>query len=201
MQLFISPGACSLAPHIALREAGADFEAVKVDLATRKTEAGDDFLAVNPSGKVPALTLDNGQSLTENPAILLYIADQNPEVGLAPAEGSFERYQLLSRLSFLGSEFHKAFVPLFAPGASDEAKAAAAVAVENHLAALDKELTGRDHFAGDSFSVADIYLFVMLGWPGYVDIDMSAYPALGAYAGKIAQRPAVGAALKAEGLA
>jgi glutathione S-transferase len=201
MQLFISPGACSLAPHIALREAGADFEAVKVDLATRKTEAGDDFLAVNPSGKVPALTLDNGQSLTENPAILLYIADQNPKVGLAPAEGSFERYQLLSRLSFLGSEFHKAFVPLFAPGASDEAKAAAAVAVENHLAALDKELTGRDHFAGDSFSVADIYLFVMLGWPGYVDIDMSAYPALGAYAGKIAQRPAVGAALKAEGLA
>ncbi|SHN54941.1 glutathione transferase GstA [Erythrobacter sanguineus] len=201
MQLFISPGACSLAPHIALRETGADFEAVKVDLATRKTEAGDDFLAVNPSGKVPALTLDNGETLTENPAILLYIADQGSAVGLAPAEGSLARYQLLSRLSFLGSEFHKAFVPLFAPGTSDEAKAAAAVAVKNHLAALDKELTGRDHFAGDSFSVADIYLFVMLGWPGYVGIDMSAYPALGAYAGKIAQRPAVGAALKAEGLA
>lgn len=93
----------------------------------------------------------------------------------------------MSRLSFLGSEFHKAFVPLFAPGTSDEAKAAAAVAVKNHLAALDKELTGRDHYASDSFSVADIYLFVMLGWPGYVGIDMSAYPALGAYAGKIAQ--------------
>lgn len=201
MQLFISPGACSLAPHIALREAGADFEAVKVDLATRKTEAGDDFLSVNPSGKVPALILDNGETLTENPAILLYIADQGPAAGLAPAEGSLARYQLLSRLSFLGSEFHKAFVPLFAPGMSDEAKAAAAVAVKNHLAALDKELTGRDHYAGDSFSVADIYLFVMLGWPGYVGIDMSAYPALGAYAGKIAQRPAVGAALKAEGLA
>ena len=201
MQLFISPGACSLAPHIALREAGADFEAVKVDLATRKTEAGDDFLSVNPSGKVPALILDNGETLTENPAILLYIADQGSAVDLAPAEGSLARYQLLSRLSFLGSEFHKAFVPLFAPGTSDEAKAAAAVAVKNHLAALDKELTGRDHYAGDSFSVADIYLFVMLGWPGYVDIDMSAYPALGAYAGKIAQRPAVGAALKAEGLA
>jgi glutathione S-transferase len=201
MQLFISPGACSLAPHIALREAGADFEAVKVDLSTRKTEAGDDFLAVNPSGKVPALTLDNGQSLTENPAILLYIADQNPGVGLAPAEGSIERYQLLSRLSFLGSEFHKAFVPLFTPGTSEEVKAAAAVLVKNHLAALDKELDGRDHYVGDSFSVADIYLFVMLGWPGHVGIDMSAYPALGTYAGKIAQRPAVGAALKAEGLA
>ena len=201
MQLFISPGACSLAPHIALREAGADFEAVKVDLATRKTEAGDDFLSVNPSGKVPALILDNGETLTENPAILLYIADQGSAAGLAPAEGSLARYQLLSRLSFLGSEFHKAFLPLFAPGTSDESKAAAAVAVKNHLAALDKELTGRDHFAGDSFSVADIYLFVMLGWPGYVGIDMSGYPALGAYAGKIAQRPAVGAALKAEGLA
>jgi len=201
MQLFISPGACSLAPHIALREAGADFEAVKVDLATRKTEAGDDFLSVNPSGKVPALILDTGETLTENPAILLYIADQGSAADLAPAEGSLARYQLMSRLSFLGSEFHKAFVPLFAPGTSDEAKTAATVAVQNHLAALDKELTGRDHYAGDSFSVADIYLFVMLGWPGYVGIDMSAYPALGAYAGKIAQRPAVGAALKAEGLA
>ena len=201
MQLFISPGACSLAPHIALLEAGADFESVKVDLATRKTEAGDDFLSVNPSGKVPALILDNGDTLTENPAILLYIADQGSAAGLAPAEGSLARYQLWSRLSFLGSEFHKAFVPLFAPGTSDEAKAAAAVAVKNHLAALDKELTGRDHYASDSFSVADIYLFVMLGWPGYVGIDMSAYPALGAYAGKIAQRPAVAAALKAEGLA
>ena len=201
MQLFISPGACSLAPHIALRETGADFEAVKVELATRKTEAGDDFLAVNPSGKVPALILDNGETLTENPAILLYIADLGSAAGLAPAEGSLARYQLLSRLSFLGSEFHKAFVPLFTPGTSDEVKAAAAVVVKNHLAALDKELAGRDHYAGVSFSVADIYLFVMLGWPGHVGIDMSAYPALGAYAGKIAQRPAVGAALKAEGLA
>lgn len=112
MQLFISPGACSLAPHIALLEAGADFESVKVDLATRKTEAGDDFLSVNPSGKVPALILDNGDTLTENPAILLYIADQGSAAGLAPAEGSLARYQLLSRLSFLGSEFHKAFCAL-----------------------------------------------------------------------------------------
>jgi len=201
MQLFISPGACSLAPHIALREIGAEFEVVKVDLATRKTEAGDDFLDVNCSGKVPALILDNGETLTENPAILLYIADQNSSAGLAPAEGGRDRYQLLSRLSFLASELHKAFVPLFAPATSDEAKADASVAVKNHLAALEKELTGRDHYAGETFSVADIYLFVMLGWPGHVGIDMSAYPALGAYAGKIAQRPAVGEALRAEGLA
>lgn len=201
MKLFISPGACSLAPHIALRETGADFETVKVDLAVRTTEAGEDFLAVNPSGKVPALTLNGGETLTENPAILMYIADQNPASGLAPAEGSLDRYRLLSRLSFLGSEFHKAFVPLFAPGTSDEAKAAASGSVKNHLAALDKELTGRDYYSGNAFSVADIYLFVMLGWPAYVGIDMSPYPALGAYAGKIAQRPAVGAALEAEGLA
>jgi len=199
MKLFISPGACSLAPHIALNETGADFDAVKVDLATRKVETGDDFLKVNPSGKVPALTLDSGETLTENPAILLYIADQNPDAGLAPRDGTMERYRLLSRLSFLGSEFHKAFVPLFTPGTSDDAKAAAMTAVKNHLAALDKELAGKDHYAGD-FSVADIYLFVMLGWPAHVGIDMSAYPALGAYCARIAQRPAVGSALKAEGL-
>lgn len=201
MKLFISPGACSLAPHIALHEIGADFDAIKVDLATRKVESGDDFLSVNPSGKVPALTLDSGETLVENPAILLYIADQKPEAALAPRDGTMERYRLLSRLSFLGSELHKAFVPLFAPGTSDEAKAAASTAVRNHLAALDKELAGKDHYAGPDFSVADIYLFVMLGWPAYVGIDMSDYPALGAYCGKIAQRPAVGAALTAEGLA
>ena len=199
MKLFISPGACSLAPHIALREAGATFDTVKVDLATRKVETGEDFLTVNPSGKVPALTLDSGETLTENPAILLYIADQKSDAGLAPRDGTMDRYRLLSRLSFLGSEFHKAFVPLFTPGTSDDAKAAAMTAVKNHLAALDKELAGKDHYAGD-FSVADIYLFVMLGWPAHVGIDMSAYPALGAYCARIAQRPAVGSALKAEGL-
>lgn len=201
MKLFFSPGACSLAPHIALKEIGADFETIKVDLATRKAETGEDFLSVNPSGKVPALILDSGETLTENPAILTYIADQKPETGLAPREGSMDRYRLLSRLSFLGSELHKAFVPLFTPDASDEAKASAAEAVKKHLAALDKELSGRDHYCGDQFSVADIYLFVILGWPAYVGIDMNAYPALGAYSGRIAQRPAVGAALKAEGLA
>ena len=200
MQVFISPGACSLAPHIALLEIGADFEAVKVDLATRKTDAGDNFLMVNSSGKVPALVLDSGQILTENPAILLYVADQSPLSGLAPSEGSLERYQFLSRLNFLSSEFHKAFVPLFAPGTSDDLKAAAAVSVQNHLSLLEKELTGRDYYAGNAFSVADIYLFVMLGWTRYVGIDMSGYPALGAYSGKIGQRPAVGAAFKAEGL-
>ena len=201
MKLFVSPGACSLEPHIALQEIGADFEAVKVDLGTRKTEAGDDFIAVNATGKVPALMLDNGEILTENPAILLYIADQGSQARLVPQEGSLERYQLLSRLSFLSSEFHKAFVPLFTPGSSEEAKAAATVAVTIHLATLERELTGKEHYVGEAYSVADIYLFVMLGWPGYVGIDMAPYPALGTYAGKIAQRPAVGAALKAEGLA
>lgn len=201
MKLFFSPGACSLAPHIALQEIGGAFETVKVDLATRKTETGENFLAVNPAGKVPVLVLDGGEVLTENPAILTYIADQRPEAGLAPREGSFDRYRLLSRLSFLASELHKAFVPLFTPGASDAVKTAAAEAVKNHLAALDKELSGKEYYCGDQFSVADVYLFVILGWPAHVGIDLSAYPALGAYRGRIAQRPAVGAALEAEGLA
>lgn len=201
MKLFFSPGACSLAPHIALEEIGGDFEAVKVDLATRKTETGEDFLSVNPVGKVPVLVLDSGEVLTENPAILTYIADQRPEAGLAPREGSLDRYQLLSRLSFLSSELHKAFVPLFTPGTSDEVKTAAVEAVKRHLAALDKDLSGKEYYCGEQYSVADLYLFVILGWPAHVGIDMSAYPALGAYCGRIAQRPAVGAALKAEGLA
>lgn len=201
MKLFISPGACSLAPHIALREIGADFEAVKVNLATQKAETGEDFMSINPAGKVPVLVFDSGETLTENPAILTYIADQKPESGLAPGEGSIDRYRLLSRLSFLGSELHKAFVPLFTPGASDEAKAAGTENVTKHLAALEKELAGKDHYCGERFSVADIYLFVILGWPAYVGIDMSSYPALGAYCARIGQRPAVRAALQAEGLA
>jgi glutathione S-transferase len=201
VKLYFSPGACSLAPHITLEEIGADFQPVKVDLATRRTETGDDYRAVNPSGKVPALILDSGEILTENPAILAYIADQKPDAGLAPPEGSLERYSLLSRLSFLGSEVHKSFVPLFSPGASDEAKASATAAVKTHLVALEKELSGREYYGGDKFSVADAYLFAILGWPGYVGIDLNAYPALSAYRAKIAQRPAVNAALRAEGLA
>jgi glutathione S-transferase len=200
MKLYYSPGACSLAPHIALYETGANFDAVKVDLGSRKTDAGDDFLAVNRAGKVPALALSSGETLTENPAILLYIADQNDGAGLAPREGSLERYLLLSRLSFLSSELHKAFVPLFTPGTTDDAKAAATATVKDLLAGLDHEIAGKEHYVGEAFSVADIYLFVILGWPAHVGIDMAAYPALGAFAGKIAQRPSVGAALKAEGL-
>lgn len=200
MKLFFSPGACSLAPHIALREIGADFEAIRVDLASRTTDAGGDYLAINPSGKVPALRLDSGEILTENPAILLFIADRKPEAGLAPAHGTLDRYRLLSRLSFLGSEFHKAFVPLFTPHASDAAKSAATEVVRKHLAVLDAELAERDHYAGDSFSVADIYLFVILGWTAHVGIELGEYPSLSSYAQRIAQRPAVGAALAAEGL-
>lgn len=201
MNLYFSPGACSLAPHIALREADADFELIRVDFADRKTEDGEDYLSINPLGKVPALELDDGEIITENPAILLYIADAHKEAKLAPPEGSRERYRVLSRLSFLSSEVHKSFVPLFAPGATDDAKMAAREAVINHLAFLEKEMSGREYFAGDAFSIADIYLFVILGWPAHVGIDMSPYSNLGAYAGKIGQRDVVTDALKAEGLA
>lgn len=200
MKLFYSPGACSLAAHIALNETKADFDLIKVDLASKQTETGEDFLAINPTGKVPVLAIDSSTALAENPAILLYIADQGAQSELAPREGSLERYQLLSRLSYLGSELHKAFVPLFKPGLSDEAKAGAVEMVKTHLDALNSELADKDYYVGNSFSIADIYLFVILGWPAFVGIDMSPYPALGAYAGKIAQREAVGTALKAEGL-
>lgn len=200
MKLYFSPGACSLAPHIALREADADFELVRVDFADRKTEDGADYLSINPLGKVPALELDDGEIITENPAIMLYIADAHKETKLAPPEGSRERYRVLSRLSFLSSEVHKSFVPLFAPGATDDAKAAAREAVINHLAFLEKEMDGREYFAGDAFSIADIYLFVILGWPAHVGIDLSPYPNLRAYAGKVGQRDVVTDALKAEGL-
>lgn len=200
MKLYYSPGACSLAPHIALREAGATFDLVKVDLATKRTESGADYLAVAPLGKVPALDIGEGEALTENAAILQYAADQAPASGLAPAANSPARYRLQSWLSFLSAELHKAFVPLFVPGSSDEVKAQAVDTIHGHLKRLDGLLATRDHLVDGGYTVADIYLFVILGWPRYVGMDISAYPALGAYAARIGPRPAVQAALQAEGL-
>lgn len=201
MKLYYTPGACSLAPHIALNEIGADFDLVKVDLQTKKTEQGDDFRQVNAVGKVPALDIGEKEPLTENSAILQYIADRKPEAGLAPAAGSSERYRLQSTLSYLSSELHKSFVPMFTPGTSDDAKAAATGSIDQHFAALDQKLSKQDYLLGDRYSVADSYLFVILGWPGHVGMDTSKYQALGAYAGRIAQREAVQKSLKEEGLA
>lgn len=201
MKLYYTPGACSLAPHIALNEIGADYELVKVDLQNKQTEQGDDFRQVNPLGKVPALDIGEDRPLTENPAILQYIADRKPEAGLAPPPSSTERYRLQSKLSYLGSEVHKSFVPMFQPGSSDEAKKAATESIHQHFARLNEKLANRQYLLGDQYSVADAYLFVILGWPQHAGIDTSQYSALGAYAGRIAQRQAVQNALKEEGLA
>lgn len=200
MKLYYTPGACSLAPHIALREAGANFDLVKVDLRSKKTESGEDYTSVTQRGKVPALEIDKGEVLTENAAILQYVADQAPDRKLAPPPSDLARYRLQSWLSYLGSEVHKLFGPLF-QGGSEEAKKASTDALHKHFAALNQHLSKQDYLLGNQFTVADAYLFTILGWPRVIGLDMSQYPALGNYAGRIAQRQPVQEALKAEGLA
>ena len=198
MKLFYFPGACSLSPHIVLREVGAKFDLVKVDLAAKKTESGDDYLKINPRGYVPALQLDDGSVLVEGPAIVQYLADQNPSAGLAPAPTDRKRYELQSWLTFIGTEVHKQFSPLFNPNSADVQKTASIQALKGRFAYLERELAARQYLMGDKFSVADVYLFVVLGWASYVKLELS--PNLQAYLGRIAGRPAVQAALKAEGL-
>ncbi|MFO1068568.1 MAG: glutathione transferase GstA [Geminicoccaceae bacterium] len=201
MKLYYSPGACSLSPHIALREAGLPFELVKVDLKGKVTEHGDDFRKVNPKGAVPALQLDDGHVLTEGAAIVQYVADRKPEARLAPAAGSIDRYRLQEALNFVASEIHKGFAPLFYPGYSDDAKALQKASLRARLDYLEGELKNRPYLTGDHYTVADGYLFVVLGWTGYVGLDLADWPTLKAYHARIAGRPAVQAALKAEGLA
>jgi glutathione S-transferase len=201
MKLFYVPGACSLSPHIVLREVGARFDLVKVDLATRKTDAGEDYLRINPRGYVPALQLDDGSVLVEGPAIVQYLADQNPSSKLAPAPTDRQRYELQSWLTFIGTELHKQFSPLFNPGASDQQKTASVEALKNRFGYLANELGTRKYLLGDQFTVADAYLFVVLSWSAYVKLDLGPWPALGAYQNRIATRPAVLAALKADVLA
>lgn len=201
MKLFYYPGACSLSPHIVLREVGAKFDLVKVDLATRKTEAGADFSKINPRGYVPALELDDGSVLVEGPAIIQYLADQNPSADLAPAPTDRARYELHSWLTFIGTELHKQFSPLFNPGSVEAQKAASIEALKGRFSYLADQLAERPYLMGDKFSVADAYLFVVLSWAGFIKLDLSPWPALGSYLQRISERPAVLAALKAEGLA
>jgi glutathione S-transferase len=200
MKLYYSPGACSLASHIALQEAGLPFEAVKVDGRAKKAANGEDYWQVTAKGYVPALRLDDGQVLTEGTAILPYIADRNPDSGLAPAAGTLERYRMHEWLGYINSEVHKGFGPFFTPGVSDEAKAAAKAALGKRFAFVQQALEGREFLVGDRFTVADAYLFTVLGWTRIVGIDLAEWPVLKAWHGKIAHRPAVQAAMRAEGL-
>lgn len=202
MKLYYTPGACSLASHIVLREAGFDFEAEKVDLSTHRTESGTDFYTINPKGYVPALVLDDGQVLTEGGAILQYLADLKPESRLAPPAGTLERARLQEQLIFVAAELHKAYGPLFMPGASEDAKAAARKQVARRLDHVERQLgDGRPYLLGEQLTVADIYLFVVAGWAGEKGIGLERWPKLAAFLERIGSRPAVRAALEAEGLA
>jgi len=200
MKLYYVPGACSLAPHIALREAGLPFTLDKMDPATRRTAHGEDYLKVNPKASVPALRLDNTEVLTESAVILQYIADQKPDAGLAPT-AEMERYRLAEWLNYISSEVHKQLGPFFNPKLPPAWR-------ENQLGLLAKRfdiiaerLKSHPYLMGQEFTVADAYLFVVLSWTGLFKLDMSKWPTLTNYLGRIAARPAVQAALKAEGLA
>jgi glutathione S-transferase len=201
VKLFLLPGACSLASHIALEEAGLSYETAVVNRQTKALPDGSDFMKINPKGYVPALQLDDGVVLTEGAAILQYVADQAPAKGLAPAAGTVARYQLQGWLNFIGSEVHKSFSPLFSPVNSDDWKAAARANLDRRLGYLNDHLAAQPFLMGETFTVADAYLFVVLGWSGFVKLDLSPWQALGAFQQRVAARPAVQAAREAEGLA
>lgn len=200
MKLYYSPGACSLSPHIVAREAGIPIELIKVNLAAGKTEDGGDYRQVNPKGYVPLLTLDNGERLSEGPAIVQYIADQAATKNLAPANGSMARYHLQEWLNFITSELHKGFSIVFNKAMPEEAKAVARAKLGERLGWINQQLEGKTFLMGDQFTVADAYLFTVTGWGKLVGVDIARFPTLVAYLGRIAARPAVQQALKAEGL-
>jgi glutathione S-transferase len=200
MKLYYAPGACSLSPHIVLRELGMSFELKKVNTKDKTIEGGGDYSKVNPRGYVPALELDNGKILTEGPAIVQYLADQKPDSGLAPKAGSFERYQLQEWLNFLTSEVHKQFSPLFKPNTPEDYKPIAKEALAGRFDWLDKQLAERDFLMGKQFTVADAYLFVLLNWTKFQSIDLARWTNLVAFQKRVGARPKVQEALQAEGL-
>jgi glutathione S-transferase len=200
MKLYYSPGACSLSPHIVAREAGVALDLVKVDLKTHKTANGEDYYTLNPKGYVPALELDDGKTLTEGPAIVQYLADLKPESHLAPASGTFARYKLQEWLTFINGELHKPFGVLFG-SRIEEAKTEARAKIGKRFAFVEKELGDRAFLAGDNFTVADAYLFVMLTWAHDFKVDLKPYPKLAAWFARVSARPNVRKALQEEGLA
>ncbi|HVO48579.1 MAG TPA: glutathione transferase GstA [Steroidobacteraceae bacterium] len=199
MKLYLVPGACSLASDIALREAGIAFDSARVDMRTKKVD-GADFTQINPKGYVPALQLDDGQVLTENVAVLQYIADRNPSAKLAPAAGTLERYRLQEWLSFINSEVHKSFSPLFSAEATEPTREYARHYLTRRLNYLQGALGDRKYLMGDQFTIADAYLFTVLGWGHHVGIDLAKWPGLKAYHERVGARPKVIEALTAEGL-
>lgn len=200
MKLYYSPGACSLAVNISLREAGKPFDLELVDLRAHKTASGADYYGINPKGYVPDLELDDGQRLTEIAAIVQYVADLAPEKKLAPANGSFERYRLQEWLNFIATEIHKQFSPLFSPNAPDEWKKFLVEKINGRFELVAKHLEGKQYLMGDQFTVADAYLYVMLNWSRAKARDVLGKPGLQAYFDRVQARPGVQAALESEGL-
>jgi glutathione S-transferase len=199
MKLYFSPGACSLSPHIVLLEAGLEFSAERVDLREKKTAAGEDFRAINPKGYVPALGLDDGTLLTEGAAIVQYLADLAPGAGLLPPVGDAARYKVIAWLSYISSELHKNFSPLFNPAATDDMRAHARKMLAQRLDYVASQLAASEYLE-QRFSVADAYLFTVLGWAEVVKLSLADWPVLDAYRARIGARPAVQQALRAEGL-
>ncbi|MGE0315214.1 MAG: glutathione transferase GstA [Lautropia sp.] len=198
--LYYLPGACSLSPHIVLREAGLAFDLDRVDRATQKTASGKDYRTKNPLGYVPALELDDGTVLTEGPAIVQYIADQVPDRQLAPPAGTIERYRLQSWLNLVTSELHKSFSPLFNPAMPEDTKNVFRERLLGRFGWVDQQLAGRDYLMGDRFSVADAYLYVVSTWAPMSKLDLSGLANLAAFQARVRARPSVQAAMAAEGL-
>jgi glutathione S-transferase len=200
MKLYYSPGACSLSPHIVLHEAGLAHEAVRAATKTHKLDDGTDYYSINPLGYVPLLELDDGSRLREGPAIVQYLADLVPMKSLAPANGTLARYRLQEWLTFIGTEIHKTYSPLFNPNLTDEAKQVFRDKLTSRYKWIDGELNGKNYLMGEHFSVADAYFFTVTRWAEPLKLDLSAMPNVQAHHERVKQRPAVQAALKMEGL-
>ena len=200
MKLYYSPGACSLSPHIVALEAGIQLQLEKVDGKAKRTESGADLWLVNPKGYVPVLELDSGEVLTEGPAIVQYLADQKPDSGLAPANGTLPRYHLQEMLGYINSEIHKSYSPLFKPDTPADYKTIAKANLTKQFAYLDKQLAGKDFLLGKTFSVADAYLFVVMNWRKFHNLEIAELKNLSAYLERVAARPKVKESMTAEGL-
>ncbi|MCU0126648.1 glutathione transferase GstA [Pseudomonas vlassakiae] len=200
MKLFYSPGACSLSPHIVLNELDLPYTVEKVDLKTHTTASGADFYTLNAKGYVPALQLDNGEVLTEGPAIIQYLAEHKPQANLLPPAGTLERARVQEWLNFIGTELHKTLAALFNPSISPEAKSKTIETFGKRLGFVDKALQGKDYLTGNAFSVADAYLFTIVNWAPMLKIDLSPWPTVVQFQQRVANRPAVQKTLKAEGL-
>ena len=200
MKLYYSPGVCSLSPHIVAHEIGLPLKIEKVDTKTKQTETGRDFLAINPKGYVPVLELDSGEVLTEGPAIVQYLADQKPGSGIAPPNGTLARSRLQEMLGYINSEIHKSYSPLFRAETPEETRTERKAYLHKRYALLDGILAKQPWLLGETFTAADAYLFVVTRWAKGAGVDLSAFQALNAFQERVAARPAVQAAMAAEGL-